>query len=284
MTKQFYNTSEQINKVYFDAAAWGMMYYIKMYDVIRENSGVGKRFSDKITYYGTSSGAIYVMMICIGMSSAEIIKLYDKYSEETIHKLVNFDYENSISYYQIQIMNSIIEKYPDAYEKMNSTDCHIGITLKNSGFRWISNFESNVDLINCLLCSVHIPQVSTYNAQYKGEIAMDGGAAYNVDLFFPEKSKSPNKTVLTVTTVSNPNYDLYPGLSQLYRLIPSRRNTRHYWMTRGETDLTNIIKGNYKQTYTSVNSLFLSLPIDWFWFVRSVQSIEYSIDDLINNK
>ena len=277
-------TTPPIDKIYFDGAAWGMMYYIHMYDVIREfqkpmdtlPGPAPKHIVAHPSYYGTSSGALYVVMLACGFSTDEGVDWYNRYSTMAIDKMMRMENGMSLTQYQMGVIQEIVERTPDAYERVMRFKTHIGITTERTGFQWISRFESNEDLINVFLCSCHIPGVCTYDAQYKGESAVDGGIGFDIQRFFPDIP-----TTLTITTVTNTGYDVRAGMGVPQRIIASPRIVRNHWMMEGRITLRDHLQG-VVQPNPNVpnNSAFLSVSPEFWWFIRRYQRITHDINDI----
>jgi len=278
-------TTPSIDKIYFDGAAWGMMYYAYMYDVIREfqkpmdtlPGPAPRHIVTRPAHYGTSSGALYVVMMACGFSSDEFVKWYDRYAVMAIDKMMRVENSVGLTQYHIQVLKEIVERTPDAYERVMRFKTHVGITTERTGFQWISRFESNEDLMNVLLCSFHIPGLCTYDAQYKGELAVDGGIGYDVRQFFPE---IPD-TTLTITTVTNTGYDVRDGPGSLQRLVVSPRIIRNHWMMEGRVALRDHLQGAVRTTPdVPNNSAFLSVPPEFWWFIRRYQRLTHDIANI----
>ena len=175
-----------------------------------------------------------------------------------------------LTQYHIQVLKEIIERTPDAYQRVMCFKTHIGITTERTGFQWISRFESNEDLMNVLLCSFHIPVLCTYAARYKGELAMDGGIGFDINRFFPETSQ----TTLTIATTTNTGYDVRDGPGTFHKVIVSPRMVRNHWMMEGRCALRAHLQGVVSMTMNVPNnSVFLSLSPEFWWFFRRFQSI-----------
>lgn len=274
-----------IDKIYFDGAAWGMMYYTHMYDVIREfqkprdtlPGPAPRHIVANPAYYGTSSGVLYLVMVACGFTTDEFIEWYNRYSEMAIEKMVRMENSVGLTQYQMQVLKEIVQRTPDAYERVMRFKIHIGITSELTGFQWISRFESNHDLINVCLCSFHIPGICTYDARYKGEYVVDGGIGYDVRRFFPETPE----TTLTITTCSNLNYNVQSCIGYTYKLIASPQILRNYWMIEGRTALYKHLQGvTCDVPDRPDNSALLMCPDMMWWILRRVQSITHNMDDI----
>lgn len=278
-------TTPSIDKIYFDGAAWGMMYYSYMYDVIREfqkprdtlPGPAPKHIVSNPAHYGTSSGALYVVIIACGFTTDEFVAWFTRYSEMAIKKMIQMEDSVSLTQYHIQVMKEIVQRTPDAYQRAMDFKTHIGITTERSGFQWISRFESNEDLINVCLCSFHIPGLCTYDARYKGELAVDGGIGYDIHRFFPD---TPD-TTLTITTITTTGHDVRAGIGWTQRLIVSPRIIRSQCMTEGRIALYEHLQGVEKpKPDVPNNSVFLSVSPEFWWIIRRYQSITHTYSDI----
>ena len=278
-------TTPPIDKIYFDGSAWGMMYYAHMHDMIREfqkplhtlPGRAPKHIVARPSYYGTSSGALYVVMVACGFTTDEFVEWYDRYAAMAIDKMVRMEDSVGLTQYHIQVLKEIVERTPDAYQRAMEFKTHIGVTTERTGFQWISRFESNKDLMNVMLCSFHIPGLCTYDARYKGELAVDGGIGFDIHRFFPE---TPD-TTLTIATVTNTGYDVRDGPGSVQKFIASPRIIRHYWMMEGRIALRAHLQGiSQPKPDVPNNSVFLSVSPEFWWFIRRFQSITHTIDDI----
>jgi hypothetical protein len=274
-----------IDKIYFDGAAWGMMYYAYMYDVIREfqkpmdtlPGPAPLHIVSDPAHYGTSSGALYIVMMACGFSTDEFVAWYNRYSEMAIEKMVRMDDGVSLTQYHIKVLKEIIERTPDTYQRVMRFKTNIGITTELAGFQWVSRFDSNEDLINVLLCSCHIPGLCTYDARYKGELAVDGGIEYDVRRFFPETPA----TTLTITTCTNSAYDVAGKLMVIQRLTASPSILRNHGMVKGRVALYKHLQGMVDPNpNVSNNSVFLSASPEFWWFIRRFHPITHTYEDI----
>jgi hypothetical protein len=275
-----------IDKIYFDGAAWGMMYYTHMYEVIREfqkprdtlPGPAPRHIVAHPAYYGTSSGALCIVMAACGFSSDELVEWYNRYSDMAIDKMVRM--EDSVSYtqYHLQVLKEIIERTSDAYERVMRFKAHIGITTELAGFQWVSRFESNEDLINVLLCSFHIPGLCTYDARYNGESAVDGGIGFDVRQFFPETPE----TTLTITSGNNATFDVIAEMFHVSCFIVSPRLVRNYWIMEGRGMLRSYLRGDADISKPDIadNSSFLSMAQEFWWVIRRFQPITHTYNDI----
>jgi hypothetical protein len=261
------------------------MYYAYMYDVIREfqrpretlPGPAPRHIVSDPAHYGTSSGALYVVMMACGFSCDEFAVWFNRYAELAIEKMMRMEDSVSLTQYHIQLLKEIVARTPDAYERVIRFKAHIGITTERTGFQWISRFESNEDLMNVCLCSFHIPGLCTYDARYKGELAVDGGVGFDVNRFFPETPES----TLTIATVTNTSYDVRDGPGVVPKMVVSPRMVRNHWMTQGRVVLYDYLQGIAKPTPdVPNNSIFLSVSPEIWWIIRRFQPITHTYADI----
>jgi hypothetical protein len=154
---------------------------------IRENKIIFDR------YYGLSAGIAAVMVLLLDVDIDALLKYADME--------INNQLENGlldITLLHIKVCTYCIKQSPGAYKLVNNKIC-VGITL-STGFIWKSEFESDVDLCNALLCSGNIPMVSSYDAKINNIIAIDGSAGC---------PGIPSNTLIIHTTFSFPVTLLY---------------------------------------------------------------------------
>lgn len=176
--RTFFDKNE-LNGFYFAGGAHGGVYHLGALEYIKKHSEL-----NHIKLYGNSVGAIAILLTVL-YTSKESFELYLNILENKIDMITKNPYKIE-SYDYIQLVQTACKKihrdFPNAYSLV-SGKIHIGVT-KQTGFEWVSEFNSNKDLFNVLTCSCHVPLLSKYDAQINGIKCLDGciGFCYERDL------------------------------------------------------------------------------------------------------
>lgn len=149
-----------MNIFFNGGAVWGFCEYIGALQYIREHNLEFERV------YGISAGGGIAVLYVMGFEVDEILTMWNKAASET--KL-----NSSLTENHLMGCHFIFENRPDAY-KIASGRLFVGITGVD-GFFWKSEFTSNEDLGNSLICGGTIPLLSSYDAVCNGKMAFDGG-------------------------------------------------------------------------------------------------------------
>jgi hypothetical protein len=149
-----------MNILFNGGAIWGFCEYIGALQYIREHD---LKF-DRV--YGISAGSGIAALYILGFEFDEIFTMWNKALNET--KITSSLTENHLVGCRF-----LFENRPDAY-KIASGRLFVGITGLD-GFYWKSEFTSNEDLGNALICGGTIPLLSSYDAVCNGKVAFDGG-------------------------------------------------------------------------------------------------------------
>lgn len=116
--------------------------------------------------YGISAGGGIAALYVLGFELDEILIMWNKALSET-------KFNSSLTENHLMGCHFLFENRPDAY-KIASGRLFIGITGVD-GFFWKSEFTSNEDLGNALICGGTIPLFSSYDAVCNEQMAFDGG-------------------------------------------------------------------------------------------------------------
>lgn len=92
------------------------------------------------------------------------------------------------SVYLEEAVRDMIEEDPLSYKKIEGRCC-FGTTAFFSQHRWHVSWESNEDLIQCILCSFHIPFYCKAVKPIHGELVLDGAYGLaGVDLIHDDET------------------------------------------------------------------------------------------------
>jgi hypothetical protein len=177
-------------KILFNGGAvWGFCEYIGALQYIREHN----LSFDKV--YGISAGSAIATLYVLGIETSEIMETWD-------NALANTKLGDSLTINHLLGCKLLFRKRPNAYKLANNR-LFIGITGRN-GFFWKSEFKSNRDLGNALICGGTIPLLSSYTAKIKKQYAIDGGIGISI-------SDVPEKTIVVTHTTPFPLSVLPPS-------------------------------------------------------------------------
>jgi hypothetical protein len=168
-----------MNILFNGGAVWGFCEYIGSLQYIREHN------LDFDRIYGISAGGGIAVLYVLGFEIDEILTMWNKALRET---KVN----DSLTDNHLMGCRFIFENRPNAYKIANGR-LFIGITGVD-GFFWKSEFKSNEDLGNALICGGTIPFLSSYQAVCNGKNAFDGGIGVS------HKDIPENTRIVTPTT------------------------------------------------------------------------------------
>jgi hypothetical protein len=276
---------KNINHIYLSGGAFGVIYqigalnklmkYYKKYNVFR-----------KPIIYGDSVGALIGVLFILGMSSSKQLELYNTISDIASKRIREKPLDISSYYlteYPLNLLRKLNREYPDAY-RLVSNKIFIGVVLVHKNGRcekkWYSNFKSQKELFNILLCSFNIPFLSTYDAKITDNgntmLAMDGCLGYE-DM--PEG-------ILRIVNGTGEG-ELIGNISLYQSLVPPSKESMVRYYEKGKNDMRNKIKMNLNvqknNTYSPFNS---GIPLRILGFARKkIQPIntQHNLDYIFND-
>ena len=151
-----------MNILFNGGCVWGMFEYIGAIQYIKSNNIQ----IDKL--YGVSSGSVIALCVLLDIDIQE----FTRFMESTVQK-TKFQ---SLTEMQLLGVKYVFDTRPDAYKLANDR-LFVGITDAD-GFRFKSNFSSNAELANTMICGGTIPLFSSYNSVCDGRCTIDGGASF----------------------------------------------------------------------------------------------------------
>ena len=136
----------------------------------------------------------------------------------------------------VGMCKDIFESIPDEkFEKIRKNKLFLTFYDKSSlKQRVVSTFKSKRDIINKLICSAHIPFITTdkYFYEYDGKKYIDGGCPF----IFTERYRSKNEKILYISLI---NLSKFTKCLQLKNEV-----TPHGRMLEGILDAYNFFSGN----------------------------------------
>ena len=130
-----------MNILFNGGCVWGMFEYIGVIQYIKYNDIK----IDKL--YGVSSGSVIALCLLLDIDIQEFARFMENVVQKTKFQ--------SLTEMQLLGVKYVFDTRPDAYKKANNR-LFVGITDAD-GFRFKSNFSSNADLANTMICGGTIP-------------------------------------------------------------------------------------------------------------------------------
>ncbi len=268
-----------IDKIYFCGGSLGGVYHIGAIKALYENEIYAK------TIYGTSAGTFYSLMYLLKIPVKKIKLFYknsiENYKQNVLKTPLKFS-SYQLTKHSFSIIREINSNYPDAYNKCNGR-LHIGfVKYNNGGFTWKSEFQSNEDLFNTMLCSCNIPFICNYKAHNNEDVCIDGCMGRQEHFHLP-------KDVFSIGVVNN-KCCINANISTILCFLPLSSDFYSSLISRGYSDTCMYIK--YKTKFTCVNTLPCIhdltgiIPIIHFLYKIQEQfcSDMYSINDILEDK
>jgi len=166
-----------LNNIFFSSGGFYALYNHlgAIEELHNEYNKKDSKISRDVMYYGVSAGAITSILCYLVL---EGLITFDK-SRELINFMNVFDiFDFNITTIAITMLDRLFECCPPDLHKRISNVIHIGVTTQN-GYKQISDFASNADIYNVILCSCTIAGVSNYDSQIDGETCIDGVYSFN---------------------------------------------------------------------------------------------------------
>jgi len=283
-------------------------------EIEKERKRPDSVFAETIEWSGTSAGAWTLLFYMLGVPTERQIASTDKYAQVATQMLRDTG-QISLTEVHFQWLKEIHDAYPDAYKTMNENKCSIYVSTKSDGVIRRSNFASNLDLFNTMLCSSHIPYLCTYEAGGsippgtpptakestvpirgqggsggKHSPCMDGGIGFDM-------KRDLGGDVATTMTIAcaNPEYDINFQCPTFWMIFPPPEMVRNYYFRRGRDMTADYFRerraGSRGIREPAVNvakqiSHWFETPdenkigTDVWWFVRDHQTITHTVADL----
>ena len=260
----------KINRVHFGGGSWMVVTYgAALTEIEKERKRPDSVFAETIEWSGTSAGAWTLLFYMLNIPIEKQMATTDKYAQVATQMLRD---TGSISLTEVhfQWLLEIHRAYPEAYKVMNDNRCSIYVATKSNGIIRRSNFTSNLDLFNTMLCSSHIPYLCTYGSAIPLAVgsaiplavgsaiplavgpdatpdvggrrpnamggrrpnAMDGGIGFDM-------KRDLGGDVATTMTIAcaNPEYDINFQCPTFWMIFPPPEMVRNYYFRRGR-DMT----------------------------------------------
>lgn len=166
------------DKIYFSAGGAFAMYnhFGAIKELHTEYNKPDSKLSRKIIFYSNSAGAFAALCCYLVFENLiQVNKLYEILNLiDSKYNMINLN----LTPITIDINDKIFEYCPSDLHARVSNIIHIGVTTK-TGYKLISQFASNADLYNAILCSCTIPGLSNYDSKIGGELCIDGVFSLN---------------------------------------------------------------------------------------------------------
>jgi hypothetical protein len=157
------------DKIFFGSGGFYALYNHlgSIKELHKEYNKTNSKLSRNIVYYGISAGAIASILCYLLLENLIII---DKLNDLMEHVNITSFNLTSIG---IAVLDRLFDICPDDLHKRISNIIHIGVTTKN-GYNHISQFTSNADLYNAVVCSSTVAGLSNYDSIINGDVCIDG--------------------------------------------------------------------------------------------------------------
>ena len=229
-----------MNILFNGGAVWGFCEYIGALQYIRDHNLEFDRV------YAISAGGAIAALYVLDFEIDEILAWWNTTLSQT--KLNSSLTENHL------IGSKFITRNPDAY-KIASGRLFVGITGID-GFFWKSEFTSNEDLGNALICGGTIPLFSSYDAVCNEQMAFDGGIGLS-------SNDVPENTRIITSTASFP-----------ISVIPPSPSIKHTLYALGYYNMRNV---SYEIQCMNIHPDIVKI----LFIIQQFQPKQYGIADLI---
>jgi len=142
-------------------SVWGFGEYIGVLKYIQDYNISFDRI------YGISAGTGIGICILFNIPWEELFKFYNDIICET-------NYDDSLTINHMKGLEFVFKNAPDDAYKQICGKLYIRLSGENGGY-WKSQFSSNRDLMNAMVCGGSIPFISTYECVVQGNHSYDGG-------------------------------------------------------------------------------------------------------------
>ena len=145
-------------------------------------------------YYGNSAGSSWALVCYLVLNGYVPMDAAYKRLLDVFNKPRPLSCNLAPIY--LDLLDVCSSYWPSDLAKRVSGILHVGVSTKD-GHKFISNFSSNYDLYNALMCSGTIVGCSDYKSTINGETCLDGGYTFTED-------KLPDDTLVIVSDVRFP--------------------------------------------------------------------------------
>jgi hypothetical protein len=306
--------NDKISRVHFGGGSWMVVTYgAALTEIEKERRRPDSVFAETIEWSGTSAGAWTLMFYMLGIPVEEQMATTDKYAQVATQMLRE---TGSISLTEVPIrwLKEINDEYPEAYKVMNENRCSIYVATKSQGVIRRSNFTSNLDLFNTMLCSAHIPYLCTYESVtpltthtisleggerpdaeggMRPDACIDGGIGFDV-----ERDLGGDEMNTLFIACRDPRANINFQCPTFWMVFPPPALVRNYYFRRGMDMMAAYFRGRrggkvwrgcsdpkrdpkrnwIKQWMDSPDEDKFSTDV--WWFVREHQTITHTFADL----
>ena len=261
----------KFNKIYFTGASHACVYHAGVVKWLQKHSDISR-----LTFYGCSSGAL-ISLTALLFPVDEVMEIYRTMEA----KLISSIRENifSLSSYQytevlVDVLKFIYKRYPNAHELV-SGKLNIGVS-SHQKFRWYNKFRSFSQLANIIMCSCHIPFLSTYNSEINNIKCFDGVACVDYEHI-------PKDTFI-VCPMNMSYANLNGNISGIHGVLPIPSELIDIYYKKGYNDMKRCMKNeNFILNINRENTCQKKEPNIIWYLARLLQYEEcehtYTIDE-----
>ena len=267
-----------IKRVLLQGGAWALLGEMGAIHAIdehmrRDDSVIAK----DVKFYSYSAGALVLLAFACGLDKEGMLAIYDDMADVQ-YSVMNDSWSLSPTKVHLESFKRLFERCPDAYERMNRLRCRVGVSVEGEGFRFFKDFKSNRQLAEIMLGSYHIPCLATYDARLDGKRCIDGGAMFELEKFV---EGDPNECLIIKNCgeVISGEAHVRVDIPKLYIAMPIPGPSQRYYLNRGYRMTKQYLDNPHEVEFTELKNKWIPV-IDRVWFLRRVQCISYTIDDL----
>lgn len=265
-----------IERILFRGAAWGVIAYIGAIQAVDlERQRVGSCISKDVKLHGLSAGAIILLLYAVGYNEQQMCELYETYTKRSRGNILTSSILN-VTTLNMSLLEDVFKDHPDAFNKVNEANIRIGVTTKK-GFRFIKNFTSNLQLANVMMCSLHIPCLSNFDANIDGDKALDGGIGFNA-LIFVESNR--DKTF--IIGANNPESHINFNMTTLFQMVPPPAFLHNHYLANAFNRTKDILceRSFCDDTVLKhINPLADPRNSIW-WLIQDIRGVDITFDQL----
>jgi len=184
------------DKIYFSSGGFYALYNHlgAIRELHTEYNKPDSKLARKITYYGVSAGTpISILCYLVLENLITIDKLFEIVNSMDSFNIVGLN----ITSLAFVIIDKLFDNCPPDLHERISNVIYMGVTTKN-GYKQISQYATNADVYNTILCSCSIAGLFNYDSKIDGETCIDGVYSFKYE-YIP-----PDTMIINLSVFSSP--------------------------------------------------------------------------------